>query len=71
MERLGIDSSTVKRILVTHLHYDHTGNLDVLPDAELLVPAIELDFWLSPMGRRASGPPSPVGSGGLRTCGHR
>jgi glyoxylase-like metal-dependent hydrolase (beta-lactamase superfamily II) len=52
MERLGIDSSTVKRILVTHLHYDHTGNLDVLPDAELLVPAIELDFWLSPMGRR-------------------
>jgi len=52
MERLGIDSNTVKRILVTHLHYDHTGNLDVLPDAELLVPAIELDFWLSPMGRR-------------------
>jgi glyoxylase-like metal-dependent hydrolase (beta-lactamase superfamily II) len=52
MERLGIDSGTVKRILVTHLHYDHTGNLDVLPDAELLVPAIELDFWLSPMGRR-------------------
>jgi glyoxylase-like metal-dependent hydrolase (beta-lactamase superfamily II) len=52
MERLGIDSGTVKRILVTHLHYDHTGNLDVLPDAELLVPEIELDFWLSPMGRR-------------------
>jgi glyoxylase-like metal-dependent hydrolase (beta-lactamase superfamily II) len=24
----------------------------VLPDAELLVPEIELDFWLSPMGRR-------------------
>jgi glyoxylase-like metal-dependent hydrolase (beta-lactamase superfamily II) len=52
MARLGIGPETVRRILVTHLHYDHTGNLDVLPDAELLVPAIELDFWLSPMGRR-------------------
>jgi glyoxylase-like metal-dependent hydrolase (beta-lactamase superfamily II) len=52
MARLGVDPDTVKRILVTHLHYDHIGNLDALPGAELLVPAVELDFWLSPMGRR-------------------
>jgi glyoxylase-like metal-dependent hydrolase (beta-lactamase superfamily II) len=52
MARLGIGAETVSRVLLTHLHYDHTGNLDVLPDAELLVPAVELDFWLSPMGRR-------------------
>jgi glyoxylase-like metal-dependent hydrolase (beta-lactamase superfamily II) len=52
MASLGVDPANVSRIVVTHLHYDHTGNLDVLPDAELLVPAIELDFWLSPMGRR-------------------
>jgi glyoxylase-like metal-dependent hydrolase (beta-lactamase superfamily II) len=52
MQRMGINPGTVTRILVTHLHYDHTGNLDVLPDAELLIPEVELDFWLSPMGRR-------------------
>jgi glyoxylase-like metal-dependent hydrolase (beta-lactamase superfamily II) len=52
MARLGISAATVSRVVITHLHYDHTGNLDVLPDAELLVPAIELDFWLSPMGAR-------------------
>ena len=62
MERLGVNSGTVKRILVTHLHWDHTGNLDVLPDAELLVPQVELDFWMSPMGRRGqfTGPSEPA-----------
>ena len=52
MAQLGVSAETVSRVVLTHLHYDHTGNLDVLPDAELLVPARELDFWLSPMGRR-------------------
>jgi glyoxylase-like metal-dependent hydrolase (beta-lactamase superfamily II) len=52
MAQLGIAPDTVSRVVLTHLHYDHTGNLDVLPDAELLVPAVELDFWLGPLGRR-------------------
>jgi glyoxylase-like metal-dependent hydrolase (beta-lactamase superfamily II) len=52
MARLGVTADTVSRVLITHLHYDHTGNLAAFPDAELLVPAVELDFWLGPMGRR-------------------
>jgi len=52
MALLDLDPDTVTRILVTHLHYDHTGNLDRFPDAELLIPAVELDFWLGPLGRR-------------------
>ncbi|HSS57379.1 MAG TPA: N-acyl homoserine lactonase family protein, partial [Solirubrobacteraceae bacterium] len=43
----------VSRIVLTHLHYDHTGNLDLFPDAELLVAARDLDFWLGPLARRA------------------
>ena len=39
--------------MLTHLHYDHTGNLDLFPDAELLVAARDLDFWLGPLARRA------------------
>jgi glyoxylase-like metal-dependent hydrolase (beta-lactamase superfamily II) len=52
MAQLGIAPDTVSRVVLTHLHYDHTGNLDVLPDAELLVPTRELDFWLGPLARR-------------------
>ena len=52
MARLGLGPDTVSRILVTHLHYDHIGNLDALPDAELVVPGREVDFWLGPLGRR-------------------
>ena len=53
MAQLGVGPETVSRVVLTHLHYDHTGNLDRFPDAELLVPARELDFWLGPLARRA------------------
>lgn len=52
MALLGIGSETVSRIVVTHLHYDHIGNLGHFPAAELLIPASELEFWLSPMARK-------------------
>jgi glyoxylase-like metal-dependent hydrolase (beta-lactamase superfamily II) len=52
MERLGVRSDTVSRVVLTHLHWDHTGNLDRFPDAELVVQERELDFWGSAMGKR-------------------
>jgi glyoxylase-like metal-dependent hydrolase (beta-lactamase superfamily II) len=52
MERLGVRSDTVSRVVLTHLHWDHTGNVDRFPEAELIVQERELDFWGSPMGLR-------------------
>jgi glyoxylase-like metal-dependent hydrolase (beta-lactamase superfamily II) len=52
MAQLGISAQSASRVLLTHLHYDHIGNVDRFPDAELLVPGRELDFWLGPLGRR-------------------
>jgi glyoxylase-like metal-dependent hydrolase (beta-lactamase superfamily II) len=49
LRRLGIES--VDRVVVTHFHYDHVGNLRAFADAELLVPARELEFWTSNAGR--------------------
>jgi glyoxylase-like metal-dependent hydrolase (beta-lactamase superfamily II) len=47
---LGIDPSL---IVITHLHYDHIGNVARFPDADLVIPRRELEFWTSPVARRA------------------
>lgn len=52
LARLGIDPRAVARVLLTHLHYDHVGNLDAFPDAELLVSERELRFWTGRMAAR-------------------
>ena len=46
--RLGVRPASVKQIIVTHLHYDHIGQLAAFPNAELIVQRRELDFWLDP-----------------------
>lgn len=50
---LGVDAASVSRLLITHFHYDHIGNVDAFPNAELLVPERELRFWTGPLASRA------------------
>jgi glyoxylase-like metal-dependent hydrolase (beta-lactamase superfamily II) len=52
LEVIGTDADDVRTIVVSHLHYDHTGNLDLFPNAELVVQSAEVDFWLSPIARK-------------------
>jgi len=51
LERLGIDPARVSRLVITHLHWDHIGNVELFEAAELLVPAAELEFWAQPIAR--------------------
>jgi len=48
---LGIEPASVARVIVTHCHWDHIGNLDLFGHADLHVPGRELDFWLAPAAR--------------------
>jgi glyoxylase-like metal-dependent hydrolase (beta-lactamase superfamily II) len=48
---LGIDPADVSRVILSHLHYDHVGNLDLFPRARIFVPETELSFWTSDMAR--------------------
>ncbi|MGP4014746.1 N-acyl homoserine lactonase family protein [Saccharopolyspora sp. 5N708] len=50
--RLGIDPAGIDQVVITHGHYDHTGNIDLFPRAEILISARELDFWTGPYAHR-------------------
>jgi glyoxylase-like metal-dependent hydrolase (beta-lactamase superfamily II) len=51
LARLGVRPADVAQLLVTHLHWDHVGNLDQFGDTMLIVPQAELDFWSAPVAR--------------------
>jgi glyoxylase-like metal-dependent hydrolase (beta-lactamase superfamily II) len=49
---LGIDPADVTAIVITHAHWDHTGNVRQFPRAELVMTEAEYAFWTSPLADR-------------------
>jgi glyoxylase-like metal-dependent hydrolase (beta-lactamase superfamily II) len=48
---LGVDAAEVGDVVLTHLHYDHSGHLGAFPQARFWVQESELAFWT---GRHAA-----------------
>jgi len=53
LRRAGVEPESVSTIVVSHMHYDHIGNIAAFPQARLVVPRRELEFWSGPMAARA------------------
>lgn len=49
---LGRSADEVSHLVLTHLHYDHTGHVDAFPEATIHVQQRELDFWNGPLAQR-------------------
>jgi len=49
---LGIDPADVTAIVVTHAHWDHTGNVGQFPHAQLVMTQAEYAFWTGPLAAR-------------------
>ena len=45
---IGVDSAAVADVIATHLHYDHCGGLELLPQATIHVQQAELAFATDP-----------------------
>jgi len=49
---LGVDPETVGQLVLTHLHYDHIGNVNAFPRAAIHLHRRELEFWQGDEARR-------------------
>jgi glyoxylase-like metal-dependent hydrolase (beta-lactamase superfamily II) len=49
VEALGLKPASIQFLAVSHTHPDHIGNVELFPQATLLVQQAEYD-WLSPLG---------------------
>ncbi|MGI5133043.1 N-acyl homoserine lactonase family protein [Pseudonocardia sp. CA-107938] len=52
LSALGVDAADVDRLVVTHAHYDHIGNLHRFPNAEVVMARREFEFWTGPYAGR-------------------
>ena len=53
LARLGVDPAAVQRLVISHMHYDHIGNLGLFANARISVARDELHFWTTdPLAER-------------------
>ena len=59
LEQVGVKPSDIKYVAVSHTHPDHAGNVEMFPQAMLLVQKAEYD-WPLPNGGKRFKPEHPV-----------
>lgn len=57
LARIGVNGSNVKRVIITHIHFDHVGGMEMFPQAfpqaKFYVQKKEFDFWIkSPLVKK-------------------
>ncbi|MEN2738439.1 N-acyl homoserine lactonase family protein [Microbacterium sp. X-17] len=52
LESVGVAATDVDHVVLSHLHFDHIGNVDLFPRATFSVARAELDYWTGPFADR-------------------
>ncbi len=57
LARIGVNGSNVKQVIITHIHFDHVGGMEMFPQAfpqaKFYVQKKEFDFWIkSPVAKK-------------------
>lgn len=50
--RMGVTPDQVEHVIITHMHYDHVGNVELFPNAVFSMAREELDYFTGPYGDR-------------------
>lgn len=48
LRKLGVDATEVSELVITHMHYDHAGNIAAFPNARLHLQAAEMAYCTGP-----------------------
>jgi glyoxylase-like metal-dependent hydrolase (beta-lactamase superfamily II) len=51
LRKLGVDSADVKKVLISHLHWDHFGGFGFFPNATFYLQTKEYQYWTGPVMR--------------------
>jgi len=46
LARIGLDASRVKKVIITHIHFDHVSGIELYPAATFYVQEKEFNFWI-------------------------
>lgn len=53
LSKLGIRPEDVKKIILTHIHWDHSSGIELFPEASIFLQEKEFNFWLKdPVAQR-------------------
>jgi glyoxylase-like metal-dependent hydrolase (beta-lactamase superfamily II) len=52
LARMGIAPADVDHVVISHMHFDHVGNLNLFPRATFSITREEYEFWTGPYGGR-------------------
>jgi glyoxylase-like metal-dependent hydrolase (beta-lactamase superfamily II) len=46
LERIGIKATQVKKVIITHIHFDHANGAELFPNATFYIQEREFHFWI-------------------------
>ncbi|MFE5708910.1 N-acyl homoserine lactonase family protein [Rhodococcus koreensis] len=52
LSRFGVKPEDVDHVVISHMHFDHSGNVELFPNATFSVARDELEFWTGPYATR-------------------
>jgi glyoxylase-like metal-dependent hydrolase (beta-lactamase superfamily II) len=52
LARLDVRPGEVDHVIISHMHYDHVGNVELFPSATFSIAREEYDYWSGPYGGR-------------------